>query len=121
MASWAKQHNKIFVPCVGPGYADDRIRPWNASNFRARDGGRYYDHMFAKALAIEPQFIGITSFNEWQEGTQIEPAKAKTVGDYHYLDYAPLARDYYLRRTAYWSQRTNAGQGSRLKEQATND
>lgn len=105
LAKWAKQHNKLFIPSVGPGYADDRIRPWNKKNFRAREAGKYYDAMFKKAIAVAPTFIGVTSFNEWHEGTQIEPAIEKQVGDYKYLDYSPLAADYYLKRTHYWSER----------------
>jgi glycoprotein endo-alpha-1,2-mannosidase len=43
--------------------------------------------MFNKALKVNPDFIGITSFNEWHEGTQIEPAISKTTPSYTYEDY----------------------------------
>lgn len=46
--------------------------------------------------------IGITPFNEWHEGTQIEPAVPKKVGDYTYEDYTPRSAHYYLDRTAHW-------------------
>ena len=44
--------------------------------------------------------IGITSFNEWHEGTQIEPAIPFDSDVFEYIDYSPLAPDYYLTRTA---------------------
>ncbi len=102
---WAQAHGKRFVPSVGPGYIDTRVRPWNAKTTRERDGGRYYDAMFRAAIDSGAPFIGITSFNEWHEGTQIEPAVPFEHPAFDYLDYAPRAPDYYLKRTAYWLKR----------------
>jgi len=87
MAEYAQANNLIFIPCVGPGYSDTRIRPWNEKNYRNRELGKYYERMFNKALKVNPDFIGITSFNEWHEGTQIEPAISKTTPSYTYEDY----------------------------------
>ncbi len=108
LASWARANDKLFIPCVAPGYIDTRIRPWNDRNTRGREQGAYYDREFQAALAVEPEVIGITSFNEWHEGTQIEPAVSKQVGDYTYEDYAPREPAWYLDRTAYWVRRYEA-------------
>ncbi|WP_342208947.1 alpha-mannosidase [Shewanella indica] len=108
LADWASTNGKLFIPSVGPGYADDRIRPWNGVNFKARDQGRYYDYMFSQAIKTKPEIVTITSFNEWHEGTQIEPAIAKQLADYHYLDYGNLSGDYYLKRTLDWSRELSA-------------
>jgi glycoprotein endo-alpha-1,2-mannosidase len=105
MAAFAREHKLLFVPSVGPGYDDLRIRPWNGRNTRSRDGGKYYDRMFQAALDVRTEVISITSFNEWHEGTQIEPAVPKTVGDHAYQDYRPHEPDYYLGRTRYWMER----------------
>lgn len=102
MQEWAVKNNKIFIPCVGPGYVDTRVRPWNEKTIRSRDNGKYYDRMFKRAIDCQTPFIGITSFNEWHEGTQIEPAIPFKVKEFNYMDYQPLAPDYYLKRTAYW-------------------
>ncbi|SDY93606.1 glycoprotein endo-alpha-1,2-mannosidase [Lysobacter sp. yr284] len=102
---WARERGKLFVPSVGPGYIDTRVRPWNAKNSKDRDGGRYYDAMFRAAIDSGAPFIGITSFNEWHEGTQIEPATTFRHRAFDYLDYAPRAPDYYLKRTGYWLKR----------------
>jgi len=87
LAKFAKENNLIFIPCPGPGYIDTRIRPWNDKNTEARESGLYYERMFMNAVNVNPDFIGITSFNEWHEGTQIEPAIPKTIPGYKYEDY----------------------------------
>jgi len=105
LATWASEHEMLFIPCVAPGYIDTRIRPWNDGNTRDREEGAYYDRSFGAAIAVGPEVIGITSFNEWHEGTQIEPAAPKTVGDYTYQDYSPRKPAWYLDRTAHWVRR----------------
>mmetsp|Transcript_28948 Transcript_28948/g.83634 ORF Transcript_28948/g.83634 Transcript_28948/m.83634 type:complete len:407 (+) Transcript_28948:213-1433(+) len=73
-----------FIPCVGPGYDDTKIRPWNKATTRQRKNGAYFAQMWdaAQLLQEEPPLdckgqlpvAGLTSFNEWGEGSQIEPA-----------------------------------------------
>ncbi|MGB2863597.1 MAG: endo-1,3-alpha-glucanase family glycosylhydrolase [Sedimentisphaerales bacterium] len=105
LAEWAQQNDKLFIPSVGPGYIDLRIRPWNDVNIRDRQNGAYYDREFAAAIAVRPPIVSITSFNEWHEGTQIEPAVPKQIPDFKYLDYTPHDPEYYLDRTGYWVDR----------------
>ncbi|MBN1806572.1 MAG: CinA family protein [Sedimentisphaerales bacterium] len=105
LAEWAKQNNKLFIPSVGPGYIDLRIRPWNNVNTRDRQNGAYYDREFAAAIEAQPEIVSITSFNEWHEGSQIEPAVPKEIPGFKYLDYKPNYPEYYLDRTSYWVDR----------------
>lgn len=101
MSTYAKENNLIFIPCVGPGYIDTRIRPWNEKNTRNRDGGKYYEKMFMRAVNANPDFIGITSFNEWHEGTQIEPAVPKKIPSYTYEDYGEdTDPSFYIKKTS---------------------
>lgn len=102
LGQWAKENDKLFIPCVAPGYVDLRIRPWNGMNKRDREGGAYYDRMWAAAIKAKPDYVAITSFNEWHEGTQIEPAVPKQIDSFLYQDYKPLEPDAYLKRTAEW-------------------
>lgn len=74
MATSAASRGLLFVPSVGPGYDDSKIRPWNTVYRRARDGQRYYARQWTQALDTRPLIVSITSFNEFGEGTQIEPA-----------------------------------------------
>ena len=41
--------------------------------------------MWSEAIATKCRFVSITSFNEWHEGTQIEPAVGGKVVDVKYL------------------------------------
>ena len=100
MAEYAREHEMMFIPCVGPGYIDTRIRPWNERTTRNREDGKYYERMFGRAVETRPDIIGITSFNEWHEGTQIEPAIPLSLPHYRYEDYGE-GRDpgFYLEMT----------------------
>jgi glycoprotein endo-alpha-1,2-mannosidase len=104
---FADEHHLKFIPSVGPGYSDNRIRPWNIQNTKSRDDGSYYDNFFQSAIDAHVKWIGITSYNEWHEGTQIEPAKPMSFGAYNYQDYGTLPIDYYLKRTLYWLEKFN--------------
>lgn len=100
MSAFARENNLIYIPSVGPGYIDTRIRPWNEKNTKSRDMGRYYEKMYEDAVNTNPDFISITSFNEWHEGTQIEPSVPKKIGEYTYEDFGadtdPL---FYIKKT----------------------
>ena len=94
----------LFVPCVAPGYDDERVRPWNSQNTRDREAGAYYDRAWRGAIDAGARAVGVTSFNEWHEGTQIEaavPAAPARDGVPPYRDYGPDA-DFYLKKTASW-------------------
>ena len=105
IAAWAEEHGKVFIPSVGPGYEDRKIRPWNGRNFRARENGAYYDRCFQAAIEANPPFISISTFNEWHEGTQIAPAVPKQAEGIEYLDYEDRDPNWYLDRTRHWLER----------------
>jgi len=100
--AFAKNNDLKFIPSVGPGYNDNRIRPWNKKNTKDREKGRYYDRFFEDAINCKLDWIAVTSFNEWHEGTQIEPAQSYQFKDALYLDYEGLPNDYYITRTKFW-------------------
>ncbi len=98
----------IFAPSVGPGY-DERRAIAGSNRYVSRGSGQRYDTFWQDAIDSGAPWITITSFNEWHEGTQIEPAVSKTISGYSYSDYvgaygateanAPMA---YLDRTRHW-------------------
>ena len=89
----------LFVPSVGPGYTDTSVRPWNSINTHTRRGGTYYRDHWLAAINAKPKIVSITSFNEWHEGTQIEPAVPQPDSGVRYIDYSPRRPDFYLKLT----------------------
>ena len=63
----------LCAPSVGPGY-DARLATRHEV-VRPRNDGLTYDRLWKTALKADADIITITSYNEWQEGTQIEPAR----------------------------------------------
>jgi hypothetical protein len=87
---------KFWVATVMPGYNDVRIR--RGSGFaKDREGGAYYAQSWQAAIAGEPNWIVINSFNEWPEGSYIEPSEA--------------FGDQFIGLTAQYAQQYRAGGG----------
>lgn len=123
--AWCTANSLLFVPSVGPGYDDTKVRSWNNENIHSRRGWKYYDHAWVSAIHAFGKkndqltsFVSITSFNEWHEGTQIEPAVPKafyypfTKKEESYVDYRDATNihdvsqgspDMYLVRTKQWA------------------
>lgn len=105
LSRFAEENQILFIPSMGPGYEDTRVRPWNSRNSKGRRDGQYYKAMFDSALRHHHgAILSITSFNEWHEGTQIEPAVPRSSRGYTYMDYSPHSPDYYLELTRGFSQ-----------------
>ena len=102
LKSYANKENMLFIPSIGPGYNDERVRPWNARNTKRRENGGYYEQSFEAVVNVKSEIITITSFNEWHEGTQIEKAIPKKIEGFKYSDYSPMEPDYYLSLTRKW-------------------
>jgi len=104
----------LCAPSVGPGYdarfvTDDPV-------VRARRNGARYDSMWKDAIHSHADIVTITSYNEWQEGTQIEPARAKMGRpgyDGAWGKTGPSAQHAYLDRTAVWAVRLRSSRSAR--------
>jgi glycoprotein endo-alpha-1,2-mannosidase len=105
----AHAHDLLCAPSVGPGY--DARRATGDPHVKPRLRGLTYDSMWRAAIAARADIVSITSFNEWQEGTQIEPAAPRAVhGSFAYVSYdgawglgGVAAEAAYLDRTAHWA------------------
>jgi len=109
LCSQARAVKLACAPSVGPGY--DGRRAGELTSLRGRHKGATYDALWAAAVAARPDIVSVTSFNEWGEGTQIEPASARQ--GYRGYDgswgLSGVSAQYaYLARTAYWSARFHA-------------
>ena len=99
LANFAFKSSLQFVPSIGPGYADTRIRPWNGKNTANRREGGYYEAGWRAAVNTKPKMVSITSFNEWGEGTQIEPTVSMLTHNHTYNDYGARGPEMYLQTT----------------------
>jgi hypothetical protein len=71
---------RLWVATVMPGYDDTRLPRPDAFS-RDRQEGAFYRETWQAAIASNPDIFLITSFNEWAEGTQIEPSVS--YGDFY--------------------------------------
>jgi hypothetical protein len=113
MCASARSLGLVCAPSVGPGFESSRAT--GSELTRSRDDGATYDRMWRGAIRAAADVVTITSYNEWHEGTQIEPARK--VGPL-YLSYdgayglvGRAAQRAYLDRTALWAGRYHAFAG----------
>ncbi len=85
MALTAQSYNKICALTAIPGYDDRVIR--DPGILISRENGITYDYLWEKSLVGD--WVLITSFNEWHEGTEIEPSE----------EYG----NYFIDQTRYWA------------------
>lgn len=80
--SWEEQTNrqKLWVATIMPGWNDRNagcrpdVRVPTNPHLRARNNGAFYRATFEAALQSAPDILWVNSFNEWIEGTYIEPS-----------------------------------------------
>lgn len=82
VSGWEQRtgETKLWVGTLMPGWDDTRagcradIRAPSPPFARDRAGGDFYRATFAAAVASAPDLLWIHSFNEWVEGSYIEPS-----------------------------------------------
>lgn len=85
----------LWAAGVQPGYDDTRV-PGRAQPYRVlRNNGATYARSWNGALSSHPDWITISTFNEWFEGSMIEPS--------------PTYGDLYLRLTKRYSAKWRHG------------
>jgi hypothetical protein len=65
----------LYAGTVSPGFDDQRLRG-RGDAVVPRDDGSRYDDTWAAALAGDPDWVFVSTWNEWYEDTQVEPGKA---------------------------------------------
>jgi glycosyl hydrolase family 99 len=96
----------LCAPSVGPGY-DARLAT-SDEVVRQRQQGATYDRMWKGAMHSNADLVTVTSYNEWQEGTQIEPARSQSGRPGYEGAWGTsglAAQRAYLTATAGWAER----------------
>lgn len=95
-----------YIPGVNPGFTRSHNMGYEDFTFTPRREGEAYAERWQAMFdtGVEPQMVAITTFNEWHEGTQIEPAVAgmDNGAGYNYRDYESLPPDGYITLTRQW-------------------
>jgi len=68
----ARSQGKVSCLTVIPGYDDTKIRKPGLD--AKRQNGETYRVLWEQAIAADPDWVLITSWNEWHEGSEIEPS-----------------------------------------------
>jgi hypothetical protein len=79
--AWARETGrpKLWIATISPGWDDLRagckpdVRVPNPAHRLDRAGGAVYAATFEAAVASNPDWLLLSSFNEWVEGSYIEP------------------------------------------------
>lgn len=107
MATTLHAQNSLWCPSVSAGYVDTRTE---RDGFVSRRNGQRLNMMMTAAYKTNPAFITITSFNEWHEGTQIEPSVIKSIPGYNYMNFTGAngevgdrAEMAYIEALAFWT------------------
>ncbi|WP_203972350.1 discoidin domain-containing protein [Planotetraspora silvatica] len=108
-AAYCKANGLVWAPSVAPGYIDDRANPGNTTPTLGRANGSTYDTEWSNAIATSPSWVSVTSFNEWHEGSVIEPAASNPPAGFGYETFqgaygttGTASETAYLDRTRYW-------------------
>ena len=104
---WARSlpPDSLYVPSVIPGFSAQRVG-YAEKTYVDRREGQTYSEQWTAALGtgIQPELVTITSFNEWHEGSIIEPPRfgVSDGNGYTYTEFGTLPPEGYLVLTREW-------------------
>ena len=110
---WARSlpPHSLYVPSVIPGFSARRVG-YPERTYVPRENGNTYETQWTQALetGVEPALVTITSFNEWHEGSMIEPPQfdVSDGAGFPYADFDTYAPEGYLHHTRDWVDRYTA-------------
>jgi len=105
--AWARSlpPDALYIPSVIPGFSAQRVG-YPADTLVPRQDCDTYADQWEAALGtgIQPEMVTVTSFNEWHEGSMIEPPAVGVENGqgYTYADFGKLPPDGYLTLTRQW-------------------
>lgn len=111
---YCRANGLVWAPSVGPGYIDDRAVPGNTPTLDRANGDTYdleWRNALDPATGGVADWVSVTSFNEWHEGSVLEPARTNPPSGHGYQTFegaygqtGAAAETAYLDRTRYWTE-----------------
>ena len=114
--AWARSlpPDSLYIPSVIPGFSARRVG-YADTTYVPRENGSTYESQWTQALetGVEPAMVTITSFNEWHEGSIIEPPQfgVDDGAGVTYADFESYSPEGYLHHTRNWVDRYTARSG----------
>jgi glycoprotein endo-alpha-1,2-mannosidase len=108
--NWARSlpPNSLYMPSVIPGFSAQRVGYAESTHVDRQDGQTYNEQWTAAlGVGIQPELVTITSFNEWHEGSMIEPVQfgVEDGKGYTYANFGGLTPEGYLDLTGAWIEK----------------
>lgn len=106
----------LILPSVSPGFDNSRENGVLVPTVVDRQSAGTLAGQWQAVLAQHPEVVAVVSFNEWHEGTQIEPAQSFTSNGFTYKNYVgtlglgePACETAYLDANAHFAAAFKAG------------
>jgi hypothetical protein len=109
IAETLAERGLAFVPTVVPGINETALTVQMAHRARSRRNGEYYDRMWEAAIASGADVVLINSFNNWSQGTAIEPVVHNKKFLLNENIWVGTDANYFLKKTREWTERYRAG------------
>ncbi len=77
IANRLQAENKLtfLMPFIAPGFDDTGVNGWGGGPRQIMSSGlAFLEHTMAQAQTVDSELIQIATWNDWQEGTAIEPS-----------------------------------------------
>jgi glycoprotein endo-alpha-1,2-mannosidase len=94
-----------FVPTIAPGINETALSVQMAHRARSRKNGEYYDRMWEAVIASGADTVLINSFNNWSQGTVIEPVSHNMKFPLNEDIWVGTDANYFLKKTREWIDR----------------
>jgi glycoprotein endo-alpha-1,2-mannosidase len=100
-AKSARNRGVLLGLGISPGYNDSSVVRWSRRLLQARNCSSFYDGRWKAAIRANASIVFVNSFNNWEEGTVIEPVGQMGLNADTWCD-SDLSGDYYLNTTRHW-------------------
>lgn len=105
-SSKAMERGMLFIPTTSPGYNSTSLSIQNSFKSVSRNNGCHYDMMWDKAISTSSPVVLINSFNNWVQGTSIEPVVNHPKFPLNADIWGPSNQpEFFMKKTKHWTKK----------------